>query len=111
MLAAFPRISTLVDVEARLRLVDEFGEMQQVLSLANPPLELIAPPQVTQKLARIANAPRGMDATRMVAAGSETLHAAGVALAGPIAPEIQFVQTFAAAVVAGSRATSRGPSG
>lgn len=57
-------------------------------------------------------APRGTDATRMVAAGSaalavmpvsEILHAAGVEFAGPIAPEIQFVQTFAAAVVAGSR--------
>jgi molybdate transport system substrate-binding protein len=58
-------------------------------------------------------APRGSDATRMVAAGevdlavmpvSEIMHATGVAFAGSIAPEIQFVQTFSAAVVAGSRA-------
>ena len=58
-------------------------------------------------------APRGSDATRMVAAGevdlavmpvSEILHAAGVAFAGTIAPEIQFVQVFSAAMVAGSRA-------
>jgi molybdate transport system substrate-binding protein len=58
-------------------------------------------------------APRGSDATRMVAAGevdlavmpvSEIMHAAGVAFAGTIAPEIQFVQVFSAAVVAGSRA-------
>ncbi len=57
-------------------------------------------------------APRGTDATRMVAAGevdlavmpvSEILHAAGVAFAGSIAPEIQFVQVFSAAIVAGSR--------
>lgn len=57
-------------------------------------------------------APRGTDATRMVAAGevdlavmpvSEIVHAAGVAFAGSIAPEIQFVQTFSAAAVAGSR--------
>jgi molybdate transport system substrate-binding protein len=57
-------------------------------------------------------APRGTDATRMVAAGdvdlavmpvSEILHAAGVAFAGSIAPEIQFVQMFSAAIVAGSR--------
>jgi molybdate transport system substrate-binding protein len=57
-------------------------------------------------------APRGTDATRMVAAGevdlavmpvSEIMHAAGVAFAGSIAPEIQFVQTFSAAIVAGSR--------
>ena len=55
VLAAFPRLKTLVDVEARLRLLDEFGEMQHVLSLANPPLELIAPPDRTPELARLAN--------------------------------------------------------
>jgi molybdate transport system substrate-binding protein len=56
-------------------------------------------------------APRGTDATRMVAAGevdlavmpvSEIVSASGVAFAGSIAPEIQFVQIFSAAVVAGS---------
>src|SRR5262245_58498216 len=56
-------------------------------------------------------AARGKDATGMVAAGgadlavmpiSEILHAPGVDFAGSIAPEIQFVQTFSAAVVAGS---------
>jgi molybdate transport system substrate-binding protein len=56
-------------------------------------------------------AARGSDATDMVAAGSadlavmpvsEILHAKGVEFAGHIAPEIQFVQTFSAAVVAGS---------
>ena len=55
--------------------------------------------------------PRGTDATGMVAAGdadlavmpvSEIVHAKGVDLAGNIAPEIQFVQTFSAAIVAGS---------
>ena len=55
--------------------------------------------------------PRGTDATGMVAAGgadlavlpvSEIMHAAGVDFAGTLAPEIQFVQTFSAAVVAGS---------
>ena len=55
--------------------------------------------------------PRGTDATGMVAAGgadlavmpvSEIVHAAGVDFAGSVAPEIQFVQTFSAAVVAGS---------
>jgi molybdate transport system substrate-binding protein len=54
---------------------------------------------------------RGSDATDMVAAGtadlavmpvSEIVHARGVELAGNLAPEIQFVQTFSAAVVAGS---------
>jgi molybdate transport system substrate-binding protein len=55
--------------------------------------------------------PRGTGATGMVAAGgadlavmpvSEIVHAAGVDFAGSLAPEIQFVQTFSAAVVAGS---------
>ena len=55
--------------------------------------------------------PRGTDATRLLAAGgaelavmpvSEIVHAAGVDFAGRLAPEIQFVQTFSAAVVAGS---------
>ncbi len=54
-LTAFPRIRTLSDVEARLRLIDEFDGLQQVLSLANPPLELIARPDKTPELARIAN--------------------------------------------------------
>ena len=57
-------------------------------------------------------APRGSDATRMVAAGdadlavmpvSEILHAPGVEFAGGIAAEIQFLQTFSAAIVAGSK--------
>ena len=56
-------------------------------------------------------APRGTDATGMVAGGeadlavlpvSEILHAAGVDFAGRIAPEIQFMQVFSAAAVAGS---------
>src|SRR5215468_5288557 len=55
--------------------------------------------------------PRGADATAMVAAGaadivvmpiSEIVHATGVDLAGSLVPEIQFVQTFSAAVVTGS---------
>jgi molybdate transport system substrate-binding protein len=55
---------------------------------------------------------RGTDATGMVAAGgadlavmpvSEIMHAPGVDYAGRLAPEIQFVQTFSAAIVAGSR--------
>ncbi|MGP0089513.1 MAG: amidohydrolase family protein [Xanthobacteraceae bacterium] len=52
---AFPRLKTLWDVEARLRLMDQFGDFQQVLSLANPPLELLAPPAQTPDLARMAN--------------------------------------------------------
>ena len=55
--------------------------------------------------------PRGTDSAAMVAAGdadlavqptSEIMHAPGVDFAGNIAAEIQFVQTFSAAVVNGS---------
>jgi molybdate transport system substrate-binding protein len=65
---------------------------------------------ITEKI-NINLAPRGTDATSMVARGeadltvlpvSEILHATGVDFAGPIAPQIQFVQVFSAAVVAGS---------
>jgi aminocarboxymuconate-semialdehyde decarboxylase len=52
---AFPRLKTLIDVDARLRLLDQFDGLQQVLSLANPPLELVASAERTPELARIAN--------------------------------------------------------
>jgi aminocarboxymuconate-semialdehyde decarboxylase len=52
---AFPRIKPLWDVDARLALLDQFDGLQQILSLANPPLELIAPPDKTPELARFAN--------------------------------------------------------
>ncbi len=55
VLAAFPRLATLSNLDARLRLLDEFDGLQQVLSLANPPLELVGPPTVTPELARMAN--------------------------------------------------------
>jgi predicted TIM-barrel fold metal-dependent hydrolase len=52
---AFPRLKTLIDVDARLKLLDEFDGLKQVLSLANPPLELVGRPNVTPDLARLAN--------------------------------------------------------
>lgn len=52
---AFPRLKTLCDVDARLTLLDRFGDYSQVLSLANPPLELIAGPDQSPELARLAN--------------------------------------------------------
>ena len=55
VLGAFPRIKTLWDVDARLALLDEFDGVQQILSLANPPIELIAPPDSTPQIARMAN--------------------------------------------------------
>ena len=47
VLTAFPRLKTLWDVERRRALLDEFGGTQHVLSLANPPPELIGPPDKT----------------------------------------------------------------
>ena len=54
-LSAFPELPTLWDVDARLRLMDEFDGLQQVLSLANPPIEMLGPSDKTPELARIAN--------------------------------------------------------
>jgi predicted TIM-barrel fold metal-dependent hydrolase len=55
VLTAFPRLKTLWDVDARMALLDEFGDTQHVLSLANPPPELIGPPDKTPDLVRFAN--------------------------------------------------------
>ena len=44
VLKSFPKLKELWDIDARLRMLDEFDGLQQVLSLANPPIELIAPP-------------------------------------------------------------------
>lgn len=52
---AFPRLRPLVDVDARLRLLDQFDGLRQIISLANPPLELIATPAQSPELARVAN--------------------------------------------------------
>ena len=55
ILTAFPRLKTLLDVDARRKLMDEFGDTQHIISLANPPIELIAGPDKTPELARFAN--------------------------------------------------------
>jgi len=55
VLTAFPRIETLWSVDARRKLLDETDGLQQVLSLANPPIELVAPPDKSPDVARFAN--------------------------------------------------------
>jgi len=55
VLTAFPRIKTLWDIDARRTLLDEFPGTQHVLSLANPPPELIGPAEKTPDLVRMAN--------------------------------------------------------
>jgi len=54
-LGAFPKLPTLWDTDARLRLMEPFEGYQQVLSLSNPPIEMLGGPTVTPELARIAN--------------------------------------------------------
>jgi predicted TIM-barrel fold metal-dependent hydrolase len=49
-------IPVLYDLDARLRMMDEFGpDYQQILTLSLPTLEALAPPDKSPELARIAN--------------------------------------------------------
>ncbi|WP_306335200.1 amidohydrolase family protein [Streptomyces sp. KL118A] len=49
-------LPALHDVDARLRMMDEFGDgYQQVLTLSSPPVELLAGPGESAGLARLAN--------------------------------------------------------
>ena len=48
-------IPVLYDLEARFRCMDEFEDYAQILCLASPPLEIIAGPDVTPDLAKVAN--------------------------------------------------------
>jgi aminocarboxymuconate-semialdehyde decarboxylase len=52
---AFPQLPPLLDIEERLQLLDEFDGLQQILSLANPPIEHLGPADTTPDLAREAN--------------------------------------------------------
>jgi aminocarboxymuconate-semialdehyde decarboxylase len=47
--------ATIVDLDARFRVMDEFGEYCQVLSLPQPPLEYLAGPDGTPAMARMVN--------------------------------------------------------
>jgi len=48
-------IPVLVDVELRLSIMDRYEGYVQVLTLANPPLEVVGGPDVSPDLARLAN--------------------------------------------------------
>jgi uncharacterized protein len=48
-------IPMLTDLDVRFRTMDEFGDYRQILSLASPPIETYAGPDVSPELARMAN--------------------------------------------------------
>src|SRR2546427_10123524 len=48
-------IPVLVDVEQRLRIMDRYEGYVQVLTLANPPIEVVGSPDASPELARLAN--------------------------------------------------------
>ncbi len=48
-------IATIVDLDARFRAMDEFGDFRQVLTLPSPPLEVLAGPDRSPIMARAAN--------------------------------------------------------
>jgi aminocarboxymuconate-semialdehyde decarboxylase len=54
-LQAFKRLPALWDIDAHLRLLDQFDDYLQILSLSNPPIELLGTPAETPQLARFAN--------------------------------------------------------
>ena len=48
-------VPVLVDLDARFRMMDQFEDYAQVICLCSPPLELLAGPEMTPDLARVAN--------------------------------------------------------
>ena len=48
-------IPAMTDLELRFRMMDLFGDYVQVLSLAAPPIEALAPPASSPELARLAS--------------------------------------------------------
>ena len=48
-------IPCIVDLDARFRIMDEFGDYAQVICLPSPPIEVFGPPPLSTELARLAN--------------------------------------------------------
>src|ERR1700712_3537203 len=48
-------IPVLYDLDSRLKMMDQFPDYQQVLTLSNPPIEFIATRDESPALARLAN--------------------------------------------------------
>jgi aminocarboxymuconate-semialdehyde decarboxylase len=51
----FGALTALHDEDAHMRLLDGFDDYRQIISLANPPIEMLGSPEQTPALARIAN--------------------------------------------------------
>jgi aminocarboxymuconate-semialdehyde decarboxylase len=49
------QVTKIHDLDARFREMDEYGDYRQIVSLPNPPLEDLGPPEIGTKLAKIAN--------------------------------------------------------
>ncbi len=54
-LSAFGRLPELWDIDARLRSLEPFPEVRQILNFGNPPVETFGTPAVAAELARLAN--------------------------------------------------------
>jgi predicted TIM-barrel fold metal-dependent hydrolase len=48
-------IPCIVDLDERFRIMDRFGDYQQVICLGSPPIEAFGPPPVSTDMARLAN--------------------------------------------------------
>ena len=49
------QVKPIWDLDARFRLMDQFSEYRQVISLGSPPIETFAGPDLASELARVAN--------------------------------------------------------
>jgi len=81
----FWAVPELTDMEARLRVMDELGIDQQVITLASPPIEAVArEPKLAAELARVANDGiaeiAAQHPTRFIAIGAVALNGAESAL-------------------------------
>jgi aminocarboxymuconate-semialdehyde decarboxylase len=48
-------LQTIVDLDARFRAMDEFGDLRQVITLPQPPVESLAGPDKTPEMAKVVN--------------------------------------------------------
>lgn len=54
-LRMFDKLPELWNIDARLKLMEEYPDYRQILSLSNPPIELLGSPEETPAIARFAN--------------------------------------------------------